>query len=107
MSKFLEVKRGLVLTEHSKDNLRGRRTDGKDRTGIKVRDIIKTLAYGQYGFAGGGKRHKKSLNNIEVVYKINDSKGYKEYVVITYYRIKPTRYTNIVDRKLKKYHHYC
>jgi len=77
--KYKEVWDKLVLTHHGKDNLNERRSD------IPLKDVVECIIKGQYGFAGGGGRYKKTYKNTEVVYKESSD---QKLVVITYYRVK-------------------
>ncbi|WP_079709798.1 hypothetical protein [Paraliobacillus ryukyuensis] len=97
------VDKRLVFTYHAHDNKNGTRYDGKDRTRIPRYKIVQTIAKGQYGIAAHGS-YKKTLKNIEVIYKVDDDGN---FVVVTYYWVKPKRYINIVDRVLQKDKNFC
>lgn len=86
-----EVKSKLVFTYHGKDNLKWR------RKGITVDEIVEAISRGVIGFAGH-KRFKKTLNNLTVIYKIDDDGN---IVVITYYRDYRKLYPNVLDIKYK------
>lgn len=96
MTTYHDVQSKLVLTHHGEDNYRWRRNN------IPLRDVIRCIADGELGFAGGNNRYKSTHYKlgVEVIWK--KSKDGK-YVVITYYKINPKHYTNIVDRLLGDY----
>lgn len=99
--KYIQVRDNLIFTFHGKDNIMGTRTDNQNRTDIPLHMIVSCICYGIAGFAGS-KRFKKTLRNLEVIYKLDketDPDNVK-YVVITYYRVNKKKYLNPVDRIL-------
>lgn len=86
-----EVKERLVFTHHGLDNLKWRRKY------ITIDEIADCVANGVIGFAGS-YRFKKTLNNLTVIYKIDDEDN---IVIITYYRDYRKLYPNVLDIKYK------